>query len=74
MTTIKHATPKRCKILRALGFTSISRMFARCSIGVKPYKDCVNCENNVFEICVDSFQKGLAEGLEDGKKLKGGKE
>lgn len=68
MTIIKHATPKRCKILQALGFVSTSRMFARCCIGVKPYKSCRGCENNVPEIYLENFQKGLAKGLEDGKK------
>lgn len=70
MTTIKHATPKRCRILRALGFKSISRMFARCSIGVKQYKGCKGCENNLREVFYEGFQHGLKES----KKLKGGKE
>lgn len=61
MTTIKRATPKRCKILRALGFTSISRMFA-CSIGVKQYKGCKECENNLREAFYEGFQHGLKEG------------
>lgn len=62
MTTIKHATPKRCKILRALGFVSPSRVFACCSIGVKQYKGCKECENNLREIFYEGVQHGLKEG------------
>lgn len=67
MIIIKHATPKRCKILRTLGFVSMSQ-FGLCFIGVKPYKGCMRCENNVLEIFYENFQKGLADGLRDGKK------
>ena len=68
MIQVKHVIPLRCKILRTLGFVSMSRMFARCSIGVKPYKGCKECENNIPEIFSENFQKGLANGLEDDKK------
>ena len=64
MIIIKHVTPLRCKILRALGFTSISRRFARCGIGVKQYKGCKGCENNIREIVYEGFQRGLKEGKE----------
>lgn len=64
MTITKHATPARCKILQALGFVSMSRMFARCCIGVKPYKSCRGCENNFREIFYEGFQRGLKEGKE----------
>lgn len=70
MIQVKHVIPLRCKILRALGFVSISRMFACCSIGVKQYKGCKECENNLRE----AFYEGFQHGLKEGKKLKGGKE
>ena len=64
MIIAKHVAPLRCKILRFLGFISISRVFARCSIGVKPYKGCKGCEHNIREIVYEGFQRGLKEGKE----------
>lgn len=64
MTIGKHVAPLRCKTLRFLGFKSISRMFACCSIGVKSYKGCKGCENNLREIFYEEFQRGLEEGQE----------
>ncbi len=39
-------------------------MFTRCGIGVKPYKGCKGCENNIREIVYEGFQRGLKEGKE----------
>lgn len=69
MIQVKHVTPLRCKILRTLGFVSISRMFARCSIGVKPYKGCERCENNVGEKYIEAVQRGMSDGRKERKEL-----
>lgn len=64
-----HVAPMRCKILWALGFTSSSRIFARCELGVKPYKGCERCENNVAEQYIEAIQRGMSDGLKERKEL-----
>lgn len=68
MIQIKKMTPMRCKVLWFLGFTSISRMFASCSIGVKPYKGCKGCENNVREQIIEALCLRRAVTELDAKK------